>query len=1364
MRRIAFLIGTIALLIVCSAFAESWQTDIELISEADTLTVTIGRNTEALDGVDSMDVIMPIVPPSPPYAYLEIDDPANPYVDKLTVDIREDNADSVIWKAHLSSFSSPLYGEWNIAELPPGDFFVGAHYIGMEVTDWINMKSESSISFWPSQILDIVHIPDAFHPPDNPEITNWNPADGTSDVPVTTDISFDVTDEGSGIDPASISLEVNGEDVSSMISLASITNGYRVTYEPSTPLPGETWVSVIASASDNSSPANSVTDVIAFQTGYSIMPVLWETPITAFTTNTAGDDSTMKELSFGADLSATVGFDSGLDIVFPIAPPSIFYAYFPLDDPGYPFYNMLTRDIHDASLILDSWNVRFGNVDDVVGLKWDSDDLPADKDCYVASTFPPFYPETDDWQDMRTISDISFGPGRQAWIKVVSPSGDTATPRIAYTIPGDGETGVVVSTSISAAITDAESGVDSSSISLFVDGVDVSEDIVITISSDTTYVHYTPSTDFSPMTNVDCQLMVSDLADPPNTRDYEWDFTTGYFLTPVWMESLSVWTSEPGEPLRHFTLFFGADSSATDYFDYGLDQQMPPPVPGDVPYGFFTTPDSLWNQLTRDIRSSLDYEIIWSAMLNRISSIGGTTNWISWNSDGLPEDGSFDIAWLTAGDTVWQNMRIIDRIDITTSGNLLIRFTRGVPPTYCLAGTVQSASGAIEGAIVEIAGHNHDTSDASGYFEICDIPYSSEEWTILTSASGYSSDTFSMMIESDTTYNPYLEAASGTVSGVITCADDGSPEGAMIVLGDDTTYADELGNYSFEEVPFGEYVISASLLYYSTATRNIVVDELEETEDFELIRNMGNLGGTVTLADDPPVVAGTMVELVGTDIDPAYTNAEGYYVFVDIPYNMYDVRFSRMGYTTLDTTFELTQPEDTFDVTLERAGGELNPPRNLEGYGNYANRAVLNWDPPEPGAGTLLGYNVYRTVIFSDDTMVGFVEQPYTAFIEWNRTNYLPNTYYVTAVYDLGESEPTENVMVWVNPDSAYPDILIWDFDNGAMLANGGEMPEDDYLYSVLNLIDELEVVKTGQDQNINEEDLFQYRAIFMINGIDDENNSLPNNPSINNLATYIAAGGRVYCEGADFGYDYGSVMASGPRKRLFNLFGVGFASDGYPASSGNIENIRGEDTSFFTWGAVNLDYHFMTDADHRIDEWDEDTLIEGSTWAMFSQDSPPPVVSPLRMVYREYNNYRTVVSSAYIGAMIDRNEPSTRNHVITAIVNFLLDEEFQPPSLIEEKGTELPENMAIHAAPNPFNASCKLTLDIVEPGQVSLDIYDIDGRHVSNLANEFVSSGVYSVVWDGKSVESRKLPSGIYFAVLKSGGRQVKTRLVLIK
>ncbi|MBE0638585.1 MAG: T9SS type A sorting domain-containing protein [Bacteroidales bacterium] len=77
-----------------------------------------------------------------------------------------------------------------------------------------------------------------------------------------------------------------------------------------------------------------------------------------------------------------------------------------------------------------------------------------------------------------------------------------------------------------------------------------------------------------------------------------------------------------------------------------------------------------------------------------------------------------------------------------------------------------------------------------------------------------------------------------------------------------------------------------------------------------------------------------------------------------------------------------------------------------------SNNIVLDWSAPNPGSGvmaTLLGYNVYHK--FEDDTfeLAGFTES-----FNFIHENLNPGThhYYVTAVYDGGESDPSTQIEV----------------------------------------------------------------------------------------------------------------------------------------------------------------------------------------------------------------------------------------------------------------------------------------------------------------------------------------------------------------
>jgi len=63
------------------------------------------------------------------------------------------------------------------------------------------------------------------------------------------------------------------------------------------------------------------------------------------------------------------------------------------------------------------------------------------------------------------------------------------------------------------------------------------------------------------------------------------------------------------------------------------------------------------------------------------------------------------------------------------------------------------------------------------------------------------------------------------------------------------------------------------------------------------------------------------------------------------------------------------------------------------------------------------------------------------------------------------------------------------------------------------------------------------------------------------------------------------------------------------------------------------------------------------------------------------------------------------------------------------------------------------------EAGQVSLKVYDIDGRQTAVLTDGWKNAGIYEFTFNGAF-----LPSGIYFAVLNSGGFNQVRKLTLLK
>jgi hypothetical protein len=71
-------------------------------------------------------------------------------------------------------------------------------------------------------------------------------------------------------------------------------------------------------------------------------------------------------------------------------------------------------------------------------------------------------------------------------------------------------------------------------------------------------------------------------------------------------------------------------------------------------------------------------------------------------------------------------------------------------------------------------------------------------------------------------------------------------------------------------------------------------------------------------------------------------------------------------------------------------------------------------------------------------------------------------------------------------------------------------------------------------------------------------------------------------------------------------------------------------------------------------------------------------------------------------------------------------------------------------AYPNPFNPSTQIQYAIPEGGKVSLIIYDILGREVAELTNEYQQAGRYSVTWNSTQKSGTPVSSGVYFARLR--------------
>ncbi len=83
---------------------------------------------------------------------------------------------------------------------------------------------------------------------------------------------------------------------------------------------------------------------------------------------------------------------------------------------------------------------------------------------------------------------------------------------------------------------------------------------------------------------------------------------------------------------------------------------------------------------------------------------------------------------------------------------------------------------------------------------------------------------------------------------------------------------------------------------------------------------------------------------------------------------------------------------------------------------------------------------------------------------------------------------------------------------------------------------------------------------------------------------------------------------------------------------------------------------------------------------------------------------------------------------------------------------------------PNPFNPTTTIAFNMVEEGNVSIEVFNIKGQLVKTLINEHMEVGDHSLVWEGTNDNNQKVSSGIYFYKMKSANYSSTKKMILMK
>ena len=98
-------------------------------------------------------------------------------------------------------------------------------------------------------------------------------------------------------------------------------------------------------------------------------------------------------------------------------------------------------------------------------------------------------------------------------------------------------------------------------------------------------------------------------------------------------------------------------------------------------------------------------------------------------------------------------------------------------------------------------------------------------------------------------------------------------------------------------------------------------------------------------------------------------------------------------------------------------------------------------------------------------------------------------------------------------------------------------------------------------------------------------------------------------------------------------------------------------------------------------------------------------------------------------------------------------------------KDSFLPQSFTLEQNyPNPFNPSTTILYNLSSDELISFEIFNLNGKKVRTLVNEYQNSGPKKVIWNGDNNHGQQVPSGLYLYSIIAGDVKQTKKMLLVK
>jgi len=275
--------------------------------------------------------------------------------------------------------------------------------------------------------------------------------------------------------------------------------------------------------------------------------------------------------------------------------------------------------------------------------------------------------------------------------------------------------------------------------------------------------------------------------------------------------------------------------------------------------------------------------------------------------------------------------------------------------------------------------------------------------------------------------------------------------------------------------------------------------------------------------------------------------------------------------------------------------------------------------------------------------------------------------------------------------------------------------------------------------------DLSDYSAVFWLLGDESVTHETFSNQEQDLIEAYLVDGGKLFASGSEIAYDLQSQGTTGDASFLHNFLKASYHVD--DSDSYTINGVSG--TPF---EGLTLHYDDGNDGVYEENYPDAFQITGGS-----------------QAVLRYANNM--IAATAYSGFLGSGTTPGqvvllgipfetiyNKDQQLALTTSIL--SHFGFSTLLDADPRLLPTRVELlEPFPTPFNNTTQISFRLPEAAKIELNVFDIQGRVVTQLENQLYSAGEWQVPF-----QAHGLSTGIYLIQIKSGNFVQTKKVILLK